>query len=89
MGTGIVEFRQLWEVGVFFYLEILCLKSHENGFGCCETGNGHGLRFQEMEPMLDEGAVHGQPTYCSGTVKKSRLKVGLKFVHVFCLHVIA
>ena len=24
---------------------------------------------KEVEPMLDEGAVHGQPTYCLGTVK--------------------
>ena len=44
---------------------------------------------KNVEPMLDEGAVHGQPTYCSRTVKKSGLMVGLKFVHVFCLHVIA
>ena len=26
---------------------------------------------KEVEPMLDEGAVHGQPTYCFGTVKNS------------------
>ena len=44
---------------------------------------------KEVELMLDEGAVHEQPTYCSGTVKKSRLMVGLKIVHAFCLHVIA
>ena len=25
----------------------------------------------EVEPMLDEGVVHGQPTYCFGTVKNS------------------
>ena len=39
MGTSIVEFRKLREVRVFFYLDILCLKSHENGFECyeCET----------------------------------------------------
>ena len=43
MGTNIVEFRQLQEVGVFFYLDILCLKSHENGFGCCEARNDHGF----------------------------------------------
>ena len=42
-----------------------------------------------MEPMRDEGAVQGQPTYCSRTVKKSGFMVGLKFVHVFFLHVIA
>ena len=54
VGTGIVEFRQLREVGVFSYLDIICLKSHENSFGCCEAGNGHGFRFHKVEPMLDE-----------------------------------
>ena len=33
---------------------------------------------KEVELMLDEGAVHGQPTYCDETVKKFRLMVGLK-----------
>ena len=46
MGTRIVEFRQLREVGVFSYLVISCLKSHENGFECCEAGNGHAFRLQ-------------------------------------------
>ena len=46
MSIGIVEFRQLQEVEVFFYLNILCLKSHENDFGYCEAGNDHGFRFQ-------------------------------------------
>ena len=55
MGTSIVEFRKLREVEVFFYLDILCLKSHENGFGCCKAENGHGFWVQELEPMLDEG----------------------------------
>ena len=40
---------------------------------------------KEVEPMLDEGAIHGQPTYSYGTVKSP----DLKFVHVFCLHVIS
>ena len=44
---------------------------------------------KEVELMLDKGAVYGQPTYCSRTVEKSGLMVGLKFVHMFCLHVIA
>ena len=44
---------------------------------------------KEVESMLDEGAIHGQPTYCYRTAKKSGLMVRLKFVHVFCLHVIA
>ena len=28
---------------------------------------------KEVEPMLDEGAVHGQPTYYLGTVKTVRV----------------
>ena len=51
------SFDKLWEVGVFFYLNILCLKSHENGFKCCEAGYGHGFRFQEVESMLNEEVV--------------------------------
>ena len=79
MGIDIVEFQQLRKVGVFFYLNILGLKSHKNSFGCCETGNGHGFRFQEVEPMLDEGVVLGQPTNWFGTVKNSsNLLVGPK-----------
>ena len=31
-----------------------------------------------VEPMLDEGAAHGQPTYWHGTVKQSGLMFGLK-----------
>ena len=47
------------------------------------------LGSKEVEPMIDEGAVHGQPMHCFGTIKKSGLMVGLKFVHVFCLQVVA
>ena len=43
---------------------------------------------KEVELMLDEKAIHRQPMYCYGTVKKSELMFGLKVVHVFCLHVI-
>ena len=46
MGTNIVEFRQLREIGVFFYLDY-CLKSHENGlFWSYEAGIGHAFQFQ-------------------------------------------
>ena len=34
------------------------------GFVCCESGNGHGFRFQGSRTDVDEGAVHGQPTHC-------------------------
>ena len=42
------------------------------------------LGCKEMESMIDEGAFHGQPMYCSRIVKKPVLMVGLKFVNVFC-----
>ena len=41
----------------------------KNGFGCCEAANGHGFRFQEVEPMFDEGVVHGKPTDWHRTIK--------------------
>ena len=41
--------------------------------------------FKEVEPMLDEGAVHGQPTYCLGTVKTVRVNGWTEIVHVCCL----
>ena len=40
------SFDELREVGVFFYVDIPCLKSHENGFGYGDAGNGQGFRFQ-------------------------------------------
>ena len=53
---------------VFSYLVISCLKSHENGFGCCEVGNGHGFRFQRSGTKVDKGVVH---TLFLRTVKNS------------------
>ena len=44
---------------------------------------------KEVEPMLYEGVVHGQPTYCLGTVKTVQVDGWTKIVHVCCLHNIA
>ena len=55
MGTGIVEFRQLREVGVFSYLVISCLKIHEMVLGVVRSEMAMGSRFHKVEPMLDEG----------------------------------
>ena len=44
---------------------------------------------KEVEPMLDEGVVHGQPTYCLGTVKTVRVDSWTEIVHVCYLHNIA
>ena len=38
------SFDKLQEVGAFFYLDILCLKSHENGFRYGEARKGHGFQ---------------------------------------------
>ena len=37
MDTDFVEFRQLQEVGIFFYLVYSLAKSHFNGWGFVET----------------------------------------------------
>ena len=44
---------------------------------------------KEVEPMLDEGVVHGQPTYRLETVKTVRVDGWTEIVHVCCLHNIA
>ena len=44
---------------------------------------------KEVELMLDEGAVHGQPTYCLGTVKTVRVDGWTEIVHVCYSHNIA
>ena len=82
-----MEFWKLREVGVFFYLDILCLKSHKNGFGCCEAGNDHGFRFQEMEPMIEEGGGGGgsssdSPQTDLGLLKTVRIACWTGIVHV-------
>ena len=44
---------------------------------------------KEVEPMLDEGDVHGQPTNYLETVKTVRVYGWIEIVHVCCLHNIA
>ena len=44
---------------------------------------------KEVELMLDEGVVHGQPMYCLGTVTTVRVDGWTEIVHVCCLHNIA
>ena len=44
---------------------------------------------KEVESMLDEGAVHGQPTYYLGIVKTVRVDGCNEIVHVCFLHNIA
>ena len=56
------SFDKLREVGVFSYLVISCLKSHEMVLGIVRPEMATNFGFKEVEPMIDEGAVHGQPT---------------------------
>ena len=62
MGTSIMEFQQLWEVGIFSYLVISCLKIHEMVLGVVRPEMATDLGSKEVEPMIYEGAIHGQPT---------------------------
>ena len=56
------SFDKLQEVGVFSYLVISCLKSHEMVLGIVRSEMATNFGFKEVEPMIDEGVVHGQPT---------------------------
>ena len=55
MDTDFVEFRQLQEVGVFSYLVIPCLKSHEMVLDVMRPGMAMDFDSKKVEPMLDEG----------------------------------
>ena len=44
---------------------------------------------KEVEPMLNEEAVHRQPPYCLGTVKTVRVDSRTEILHVCYLHNIA
>ena len=58
-----MEFRQLREVGVFSYLVIPCLESHEMVLDVVRPEMTMDFGSKEVEPMLDEGdcpwTVHG------------------------------
>ena len=49
----------------FFYDNLL----NKLCFGVYKTGNEYGIRFQKVNPRLDEWAANGQPTAGFGTVK--------------------
>ena len=91
MGTWIVEFQQLWEVGVFSYLVSYCLKSHENGlFWSCEAENGHVFRSQRNETdYLMRGLSMDSPRLDLGLFKIVQNLFWTKSVHVKLLDVIA
>ena len=52
------SFGKLREVGIFSYLVISCLNIHEMVLGIVRPEMAMNSQFHEVEPMLDEGAVH-------------------------------
>ena len=69
MGTRILEFQQLREVGVFSYFVISCLKIHEMVLGVVRLEMAMGSRFHKVEPMLDE-SVTPRPKKVYGTCNR-------------------
>ena len=61
MGTDLMEFRQLQEVGIFSYLCYSLAKSHVNGWGCSKAwiSSVFGLKtFEPSEKILIVVAVN-------------------------------
>ena len=89
-----MEFQQLWEVGVFFYLVTSCLKSRRNGFffffWSCEAVNVHALLSQRKGTECLMGTILGQSMVCYGAVLVSPeplygLKLSMCFVCMLLL----
>ena len=58
MDTDLVEFRQLQEVGIFFYLCYSLAKSHVNGCGYSEAWISRVFGLKTFEPSGEN------PHYC-------------------------
>ena len=58
MDTDLVEFQQLQEVGIFFYLCYSLAKSHVNGWGCSEAWISHVFSLKTFEQSGEN------PHYC-------------------------
>ena len=65
------SFEKLREVGVFSYLVISCLKARKMVLGVVRPEMAMNFDSKEVESMLEEGVVHGQPLHCFGTFKNS------------------
>ena len=50
LGTDLVEFRQLQEVGIFSYFCYSLAKSHINGWGCSEAWISRAFGLKTFEP---------------------------------------
>ena len=61
MGTGFVEFRQLWEVGVFSYLVYFRFKSLINDLDVVRLEMAMNFGSKEVEPRLMRGLSTDRP----------------------------
>ena len=59
MGTGLVEFRQLQEVGIFSYLCYSLAKSHVNGYECFEACFSRKFGLKSFEPSEENSYLCG------------------------------
>ena len=59
MDTDLVEFRQLQEVWIFYYLCYYLAKSRVNGCGCFEAWISHVFGLKTFEPS-------GENPHCCG-----------------------
>ena len=62
MGTNLVEFRQLQEVGIFSYLCFSLAKSLVNGWGCSEAWISRVFGLKTFE-------LRGENPHCCGCVQ--------------------
>ena len=60
MGTDLVEFQQLQEVGIFFYLSYSSAKSRVNGYECYEACFSRKLGLKSFEPSGENSYLCGR-----------------------------
>ena len=60
MGTDLVEFRQLQEVGIFSYLCYSLAKSHVNFWGCSEAGISHVFGLKTFDQSGENSHCYGR-----------------------------
>ena len=60
MGTDLVEFRQLQEVGIFSYLRYSLAMSHVNGYECFEAYFSRKLGLKSFESSGENSYLCGR-----------------------------
>ena len=60
MGTDLVEFRQLQEVGIFSYFCYSLAKRYVNGYECSETCFSRKFGLKSFEPSEENSYLCGR-----------------------------